>query len=159
LFKNVATEVTGQNIQAGVRGTMLMAISNKLGHLLLSTGNKSELAAGYCTLYGDINGGLAVISDIPKTMVYEITRFINRENEVIPEQIIQKPPPAELKPDQRDQDDLPPYDVLDGILKAYIEENRSADEITDMGYEASIMRDIIPESTATNTSGSKPLRA
>jgi NAD+ synthase (glutamine-hydrolysing) len=122
---------------------MLMAISNKLGHLLLSTGNKSELAAGYCTLYGDMNGGLAVISDIPKTMVYEITRFINRENEVIPEQIIQKPPPAELKPDQRDQDDLPLYDVLDGILKAYIEENRSADEITDMGYEASIMRDII----------------
>ena len=142
-FQGVATEITGQNIQARARGTILMALSNKLGYLLLSTGNKSELAVGYCTLYGDMNGGLAVISDVPKTMVYEIARFINRENEVIPERIIQKSPSAELKPDQRDQDDLPPYDVLDGILKAYIEENRSADEITDMGYEASIVRDII----------------
>ena len=143
LFKDVATEVTGQNIQARARGTILMALSNKLGYLLLSTGNKSELAVGYCTLYGDMNGGLAVISDVPKTMVYEIARFINRENEVIPERIIHKPPSAELKPDQRDQDDLPPYDVLDGILKAYVEDNKSADEITDMGYEASIVRDII----------------
>ena len=98
---------------------------------------------GYCILYGDMNGGLAAISDVPKTMVYEIARFINRENEVIPERIIEKPPSAELKPDQRDQDDLPPYDVLDGILKAYIEDNKSADEITGMGYDASIVRDII----------------
>lgn len=143
LFQDVATEVTGQNIQARARGTILMALSNKLGYLLLSTGNKSELAVGYCTLYGDMNGGLAVISDVPKTMVYEIARFINGENEVIPERIIHKPPSAELKPDQRDQDDLPPYDMLDGILKAYVEDNKSADEIIDMGYEASIVRDII----------------
>jgi len=143
LFTNVATEVTGQNIQARTRGTILMALSNKLGHLLLSTGNKSELAVGYCTLYGDMNGGLAVISDVPKTMVYEIARFINKEKEVIPERIIHKPPSAELKPDQKDQDDLPPYEILDGILKAYIEENKGAEEIIDMGYDPSVVRDVI----------------
>jgi NAD+ synthase (glutamine-hydrolysing) len=143
LFKDVATEVTGQNLQARIRGTTLMAISNKLGHLLLATGNKSELAVGYCTLYGDMNGGLAVISDVPKTMVYEIARFINRENEVIPEQIIQKPPSAELKPDQRDQDDLPSYEILDAVLKAYIEDNKTAEEIIEAGFDPSIVRDII----------------
>ena len=143
LFKGVATEVTGQNIQARTRGTILMAISNKLGCLLLSTGNKSELAVGYCTLYGDMNGGLAVISDVPKTMVYRIARFINRDKEVIPERIIQKPPSAELKPDQLDQDDLPPYEILDDILKAYIEDNKTAKEIIEMGLEPSIVRDII----------------
>lgn len=143
LFKGVATEVTGQNIQARTRGTILMAISNKLGCLLLSTGNKSELAVGYCTLYGDMNGGLAVISDVPKTMVYRIARFINRDREVIPERIIQKPPSAELKPDQLDQDDLPPYEILDDILKAYIEDNKTAKEIIEMGLEPSIVRDII----------------
>jgi NAD+ synthase (glutamine-hydrolysing) len=143
LFKNVATEVTGQNIQARIRGTMLMAISNKLGHLLLSTGNKSELAVGYCTLYGDMNGGLAVISDVPKTMVYRIAHFINRDKEVIPESIIQKPPSAELKPDQFDQDDLPPYDILDDILKAYIEDNKAPKEIIEMGFEPSIVMDIV----------------
>jgi len=143
LFKDVATEVTGQNLQARIRGTMLMAISNKLGHLLLSTGNKSELAVGYCTLYGDMNGGLAVLSDVPKTSVYRIARFINRDREVIPERIITKPPSAELKPDQLDQDDLPPYEVLDGILKAYIEENKAPDEIIEMGFEPSIVRNII----------------
>ncbi len=143
LFKGVATEVTGQNIQARTRGTILMAISNKLGHLLLSTGNKSELAVGYCTLYGDMNGGLAVISDVPKTMVYRIARFINRDKEVIPERIIQKPPSAELKPDQLDQDDLPPYEILDDILKLYIEDNKTAKEIIEMGLEPSIVRDII----------------
>jgi len=143
LLRDVATEVTGQNLQARIRGTTLMAISNKLGHLLLSTGNKSELAVGYCTLYGDMNGGLAVISDVPKTMVYEIARFINRENEVIPERIIQKPPSAELKPDQRDQDDLPPYEILDAVLKAYIEDNKTAEEIIESGFDPSIVRDII----------------
>jgi NAD+ synthase (glutamine-hydrolysing) len=142
-FKDVATEVTGQNIQARVRGTMLMAISNKLGHLLLSTGNKSELAVGYCTLYGDMNGGLAVISDVPKTMVYRIARFINSEREIIPERIIRKPPSAELKPDQLDQDDLPPYEILDAILKAYIEDNKTAEEIIESGFDPSIVRDII----------------
>jgi NAD+ synthase (glutamine-hydrolysing) len=143
LFKDVATEVTGQNLQARIRGTALMAISNKLGHLLLSTGNKSELAVGYCTLYGDMNGGLAVISDVPKTMVYEIARFINRENEVIPKRIIQKPPSAELKPDQRDQDDLPSYETLDAVLKAYIEETKTAEEIIESGLDPSIVRDIV----------------
>jgi len=142
-FKDVATEVTGQNIQARVRGTILMAISNKLGYLLLSTGNKSELAVGYCTLYGDMNGGLAVISDVPKTMVYRIARFINSEREVIPERIIRKPPSAELKPDQLDQDDLPPYEILDEILKAYIEDNKTAEEIIESGFDPSIVKDII----------------
>jgi len=143
LFKNVATEVTGQNIQARIRGTILMAISNKLGYLLLSTGNKSELAVGYCTLYGDMNGGLAVISDVPKTMVYQIARFINKDKELIPERIIQKPPSAELKPDQFDQDDLPPYEILDDILKAYIEDNKAPKEIIEMGFEPPIVTDII----------------
>jgi len=143
LFKDVATEVTGQNIQARIRQIILMALSNKLGYLLLSTGNKSELAVGYCTLYGDMSGGLAVISDVPKTMVYEIAHLINKEKEVIPQRIIQKPPSAELKPDQLDQDDLPSYEVLDGVLKAYIEDNKAADEIIGMGFEQSIVRDII----------------
>ncbi len=143
LFKDVAAEVTGQNIQARIRQIILMALSNKLGYLLLSTGNKSELAVGYCTLYGDMSGGLAVLSDIPKTMVYEIACLINKEKEVIPQRIIQKPPSAELKPDQLDQDDLPSYEVLDGVLKAYIEENKAAEEIIGMGFEQSIVRDII----------------
>jgi NAD+ synthase/NAD+ synthase (glutamine-hydrolysing) len=142
-FKDVATEVTGQNLQARIRGTTLMAISNKLGHLLLSTGNKSELAVGYCTLYGDMNGGLAVISDVPKTSVYKIAHFINRDREIIPEKIITKPPSAELKPDQRDQDDLPPYEILDDILKAYIEDNKTPEEIIESGFDPSIVRDII----------------
>ena len=143
LFKDVATEVTGQNIQARIRQIILMALSNKLGYLLLSTGNKSELAVGYCTLYGDMSGGLAVLSDVPKTMVYQIACLINKEKEVIPQRIIQKPPSAELKPDQLDQDDLPSYEVLDGVLKAYIEDNKAADEIIGMGFEQSIVRDII----------------
>jgi NAD+ synthase (glutamine-hydrolysing) len=143
LFDGVATELTGQNLQARIRGTMLMAISNKLGHLLLSTGNKSELAVGYCTLYGDMNGGLAVLADVPKTSVYRIARFINRDREIIPERIITKPPSAELKPDQRDQDDLPPYEILDEILTAYIEDNKAPDEIMAMGFEPSIVNDII----------------
>jgi NAD+ synthetase len=143
LLKDVATEITGQNIQARVRQIILMALSNKFGCLLLSTGNKSELAVGYCTLYGDMSGGLAVISDVPKTMVYRIARLINKEKEVIPKRIIEKPPSAELKPDQLDEDDLPSYEVLDGILKAYIEDNNAAEEIIGMGFEPSIVRDII----------------
>jgi NAD+ synthetase len=143
LFKDVATEVTGQNIQARIRGVFLMAISNKLGYLLLSTGNKSEVAVGYCTLYGDMSGGLAVLSDVPKTMVYQISRLINKKTEVIPLRIIRKAPTAELRPDQLDQDDLPPYETLDDILKAYIEENRTAEEIIKMGFDSSVVRDII----------------
>lgn len=143
LLNDVTTEVTGQNIQARIRQIILMALSNKFGYLLLSTGNKSEVAVGYCTLYGDMSGGLAVISDVPKTMVYKIARLINKEKEVIPERILQKAPSAELKPNQLDKDDLPPYEVLDGILKAYIEDNKAAEEIIGMGFETSVVKDII----------------
>lgn len=143
VFKDVATEVTGQNIQARIRGTLLMAFSNKLGGLLLSTGNKSELAVGYCTLYGDMSGGLAVIADVPKMMVYELARLINKKQEVIPRRILEKPPSAELKPDQKDQDDLPPYDILDGILKAYIEDNKGSEEIIAMGFDPVIVRETL----------------
>jgi len=142
-FNNVATEITGQNIQARIRGVLLMAFCNKYGALLLSTGNKSELAVGYCTLYGDMSGGLAVISDVPKAMVYELAHFINRDQEIIPERILQKPPSAELKPGQVDQDDLPPYDLLDGISKAYIEENRGADDIVAMGFAPAVVKETI----------------
>lgn len=143
LFKDVATEVSGQNIQARIRGTLLMAFCNKLGALLLSTGNKSELAVGYCTLYGDMSGGLAVISDVPKAMVYELARLINRGQEIIPARILQKPPSAELKPGQVDQDDLPPYELVDGISKAYIEENKGPDEIVAMGFDPAVVKEII----------------
>jgi NAD+ synthetase len=143
LFKNEATEVTGQNIQARIRGTLLMAFCNKLGALLLSTGNKSELAVGYCTLYGDMSGGLAVISDVPKAMVYELARLINRNQEIIPARIFQKPPSAELKPDQVDQDDLPPYELLDGISRAYIEENKALAEIVAMGFDPAVVKETI----------------
>lgn len=143
VFKGVATEVTGQNIQARIRATLLMALSNKLGHLVLSTGNKSEAAVGYCTLYGDMSGGLAVISDVPKAMVYELAHLINKSGEVIPARILQKLPSAELKPDQLDQDDLPPYYILDGILKAYIEDNKGPEEIIAMGFDPAIVRETI----------------
>jgi NAD+ synthetase len=142
-FKDVATEVTGQNIQARIRGTLLMAFCNHLGAILLSTGNKSELAVGYCTLYGDMNGGLAVISDVPKAMVYELARIINKDREVIPSSILEKTPSAELKPGQIDQDDLPPYDLLDGIAKAYIEENKGVDDIVAMGFDPEVVRETI----------------
>lgn len=143
IFKDVATEVTGQNIQARIRGTLLMAFCNKLGALLLSTGNKSELAVGYCTLYGDMSGGLAVISDVPKAMVYELARLINRGQKIIPARILQKSPSAELKPGQVDQDDLPPYELVDGISKAYIEENKGPDEIVAMGFDPAVVKEII----------------
>ena len=143
VLKDIATEVTGQNIQARIRGMLLMAFSNKLGCLVLSTGNKSELAVGYCTLYGDMSGGLAVISDVPKIMVYELAHLINKAGEVIPARILQKPPSAELKPGQKDQDDLPPYEILDGVLKAYVEENKAPEEIIAMGFDPAIVREII----------------
>jgi NAD+ synthase/NAD+ synthase (glutamine-hydrolysing) len=129
VFEGTQPDVTEENIQARIRGNILMALSNKFGSLLLSTGNKSELAVGYCTLYGDMAGGLAVIADVPKTTVYALARYINRSSERIPQACLEKPPSAELRPNQTDQDSLPPYEVLDPILKAYIEENRSADEI------------------------------
>jgi NAD+ synthetase len=124
-------DVTEENIQARVRGNILMALSNKFGSLLLSTGNKSELGAGYCTLYGDMAGGLAVIADVPKIMVYELARYVNRAGERIPQACLDKPPSAELRPNQTDQDSLPPYEILDAILKDYIEEALSAEEIAE----------------------------
>ncbi|SVE44913.1 uncharacterized protein METZ01_LOCUS497767, partial [marine metagenome] len=122
VFDGLEEDVTEENIQARIRGLLLMALSNKLNALLLTTGNKSELAVGYCTLYGDMSGGLAVISDVPKTLVYRIAEWLNRDGEVIPPAIIEKPPSAELRPDQKDTDSLPAYEVLDGILEAYVEE-------------------------------------
>jgi NAD+ synthase (glutamine-hydrolysing) len=142
-FAGRPQDVTEENIQARIRGNYLMAMSNKFGSMVLSTGNKSELAVGYCTLYGDMAGGLAVISDVPKLMVYELARWINREREVIPASTIDKPPSAELRPNQKDEDSLPPYDVLDRILKAYIEDVKSPQEIADKyGFELKLVRDI-----------------
>ncbi len=129
VFAGMPADVTEENIQSRARGLLLMSMSNKLGALVLSTGNKSELAVGYCTLYGDMVGGLAVISDVPKTLVYRLAIYVNSRSKVIPEATIEKPPSAELRPDQKDLDSLPPYDVLDAILEDYVEESRSADEI------------------------------
>jgi len=135
--------LTEQNIQARIRGTLLMGISNRDGCMVLSTGNKSELAVGYCTLYGDMNGGLAVISDVPKTLVYEICNWINVEKEIIPLRILTKAPSAELRPDQTDQDDLPPYEVIDPILKGYIEETRSGQELVAAGHDPKVVAEVI----------------
>ncbi|KPL17706.1 MAG: NAD synthetase [candidate division Zixibacteria bacterium SM23_81] len=142
-FKRKESDVTEENIQARIRGNLLMALSNKFGYLVLSSGNKSEVAVGYCTLYGDMSGGLSVLSDVPKTMVYELARYVNRAGEVIPKQIIEKPPSAELKPDQRDQDTLPPYEVLDPILRLYVDDGRSAKEIIDHGFEPEVVTWVI----------------
>jgi len=119
---------------------LLMALSNKDNHLLLTTGNKSELAVGYCTIYGDMCGGLAVISDLPKTKVFEVARWVNRDQERIPWSTIEKPPSAELRPDQKDQDTLPEYDVLDQILELYVEQHLGAEEIIERGFEEAMVR-------------------
>ena len=140
VFAGKPEDVTEENMQARIRGLLLMALSNKENHLLLTTGNKSELAVGYCTIYGDMCGGLAVISDLPKTRVYEVARWINREREIIPWNTIDKPPSAELRPDQKDQDTLPSYDILDGILELYVEEQLSPEEIIARGFEESTVR-------------------
>jgi NAD+ synthetase len=142
-FRGQEPGIAEENIQARVRGNLLMAFSNKFGHLLLTTGNKSELAVGYCTMYGDMAGGLAVISDVPKTMVYELARYINRAREIVPEATITKPPSAELKPDQMDQDSLPPYDVLDEILYRYVEKEQSKAEIVAAGFEKAVVGKVI----------------
>ena len=133
-FKGEEADITEENIQARIRGNILMAFSNKFNYLVLSTGNKSELAVGYCTLYGDMSGGLAVISDVPKTMVYDLARYINRDEDKIPLAIIEKAPSAELKPDQKDQDTLPPYETLDAILYSLIEDGRSVEEVIESGF-------------------------
>jgi NAD+ synthase (glutamine-hydrolysing) len=147
IFGKRKSDVAEENIQARIRGNYLMALSNKFGSMVLSTGNKSELAVGYCTLYGDMAGGLAVISDVPKLMVYALAEFINRRagrgREVIPLSTIEKPPSAELRENQKDEDSLPPYDVLDRILKSYIEDVRSPQEIADKyGYDLKLVREI-----------------
>ncbi len=143
LFGGQPEDTTEENVQARLRGVLLMALSNKFGGLLLTTGNKSELAVGYCTLYGDMCGGLAVISDVPKTMVYRLARWINREQEIIPLASITKPPSAELRPNQTDQDTLPPYDVLDAILDAYVVRGRSAAAIIAAGFDATTVRRVV----------------
>ncbi|MFZ2644415.1 MAG: NAD+ synthase [Verrucomicrobiia bacterium] len=142
-FAGMKPDATEENIQARVRGVILMALSNKFGNMLITTGNKSEMATGYCTLYGDMCGGLAVISDVPKTMIYRLARWMNREHEIIPTGSITKPPSAELRPNQTDQDSLPPYDQLDRILKAYVEEHSSAMEIIASGEPEPVVRDVV----------------
>jgi NAD+ synthase/NAD+ synthase (glutamine-hydrolysing) len=140
-FRGYQPDVTEENIQSRIRGALLMALSNKYGSLLLTTGNKSEMSVGYCTLYGDMNGGLAVIADLPKMMVYRVSRWRNRRGTVIPEAILVKPPSAELRPGQTDQDSLPPYELLDRILELHVEQSQSAEEIIAQGFEeATVLR-------------------
>ena len=143
IFTGRPADVTEENIQARIRGSLLMAISNKFGSLLLTTGNKSELGVGYCTLYGDMCGGLAVISDVPKTLVYQLARYVNDRGPMIPQSTIDKPPSAELRPDQKDSDSLPDYEVLDNILQDYVEENRApADIAAAHGYSPELVRKV-----------------
>jgi NAD+ synthetase len=143
LFAGHAEDITEENMQARMRGLILMSISNKFGHLLLTTGNKSELAVGYCTIYGDMCGGLAVISDLPKTQVYAVSRWINREKEIIPWPSIEKPPSAELRPNQKDQDTLPEYDELDAILEGFVERGMSTEEIAAKGHDENLVHWVL----------------
>jgi NAD+ synthase (glutamine-hydrolysing) len=133
-FRGTVEDTTEENLQARIRGTILMAISNKRGAIVLTTGNKSEMAVGYCTLYGDMAGGFAVIKDIAKTLVYKLCEYRNTISDVIPDRILTRPPSAELRPDQTDQDSLPSYEVLDAIMRMYMEENRSIADIIEAGY-------------------------
>ncbi len=142
-FAGMAPDATEENIQARIRGTLLMALSNKFGSIVLTTGNKSEMAVGYATLYGDMAGGFAVLKDIPKTLVYRLCRYRNGLGRVIPERIITRPPSAELRPDQTDQDSLPPYDVLDAILEAYVEHDRSPADIVAQGFSAEAVGKVV----------------
>ena len=144
-FAGVEYDVTEENLQARIRGNILMALSNKFGWLVLTTGNKSEVSVGYCTLYGDMAGGFAVIKDVPKTLVYDLARYRNAlgKRAIIPRQVVEKPPSAELRPDQRDTDSLPPYEVLDPILHAYVEEDRSPAEIVALGFDEELVREIV----------------
>jgi NAD+ synthase (glutamine-hydrolysing) len=135
-FAGLAEDTTEENLQARIRGTLLMALSNKTGAIVLTTGNKSEMATGYCTLYGDMAGGFAVIKDVAKTLVYRLANWRNTQGaEVIPQRIITRPPSAELRPDQTDQDSLPPYEVLDAILARYMEDDQSVEQIVAAGFE------------------------
>lgn len=143
IFRDLPRDVTEENIQARARGLLLMALSNKWHALLLTTGNKSELAVGYCTLYGDMAGGLAVISDLPKTKVFELARHMNRNEEIIPVSTLTKPPSAELRPDQKDEDTLPPYPILDAILERYVERGESSRDIIRAGFDEAVVRDVV----------------
>jgi NAD+ synthase (glutamine-hydrolysing) len=143
LFEDTEFGLAEENIQSRIRGNLLMAMSNKFGYLLLSTGNKSEMAVGYCTLYGDMNGGLSVIADVPKMRVYSLCNWLNRKREIIPHQIITKPPSAELKPGQVDQDSLPPYEILDAILEAIVCQHQSAAQIVASGHDPSMVDRVI----------------
>ncbi len=140
VFAGEPEDVTEENMQARIRGLLLMALSNKHHHLLLTTGNKSELAVGYCTIYGDMCGGLAVISDLPKVRVYQVARWLNRHREIIPWNTLDKPPSAELRPDQKDQDTLPPYEILDAILELYVEHQLATDDIIARGFDETTVR-------------------
>lgn len=142
-FAGTKPGIAEENIQARSRGMLLMALSNKFGHLVLASGNKSELAVGYATLYGDMVGGFAVLKDVWKTLVYELCRRRNADGEVIPASVLERPPSAELRPDQRDTDSLPPYDVLDAILERYVEQHRSVDELVAEGHDGSVVREVI----------------
>ncbi|HEY3972207.1 MAG TPA: NAD+ synthase [Candidatus Sulfotelmatobacter sp.] len=144
VFAGCKEDVTEENIQSRARGTLLMALSNKFGAIVLSTGNKSELGVGYCTLYGDMVGGLAVISDVPKTLVYRLSQYVNSQHAVIPQSTLDKPPSAELRPDQKDSDSLPPYEVLDAVLEDYIEDSHPAEQIAaDHGFDLEVVRRVI----------------
>ncbi|MGB8116432.1 MAG: NAD+ synthase [Candidatus Sulfotelmatobacter sp.] len=143
-FAGTTEDVTEENIQSRARGTLLMALSNKFGAIVLSTGNKSELGVGYCTLYGDMVGGLAVISDVPKTLVYRLSHYVNSRRPVIPEATLEKPPSAELRPNQKDSDSLPPYEILDAVLEDYVEDAHSAERIAaDRGFDLEVVRRVI----------------
>jgi NAD+ synthase/NAD+ synthase (glutamine-hydrolysing) len=144
VFAGHKEDVTEENIQSRSRGTLLMALSNKFGAIVLSTGNKSELGVGYCTLYGDMVGGLAVISDVPKTLVYKLSRYANSRRPVIPQATLEKPPSAELRPDQKDSDSLPPYEILDAVLEDYVEDAHSAEQIAaDHGFDINVVRRVM----------------
>ena len=144
VFAGRKEDVTEENIQSRARGTLLMALSNKLGAIVLSTGNKSELGVGYCTLYGDMVGGLAVISDVPKTLVYRLSHYVNSRSPVIPEATLEKPPSAELRPNQKDSDSLPPYEILDAVLEDYVEVAQSAEQIAaDHGFDLEVVRRVV----------------
>ncbi len=144
VFAGLKEDVTEENLQSRARGMLLMALSNKFGAIVLSTGNKSELAVGYCTLYGDMAGGLAVISDVPKTMVYRLSEYVNSRHAVIPQATLEKPPSAELRPDQKDSDSLPPYEILDAVLEDYVEDSHAAEQIAaDHGFDINIVRRVM----------------
>jgi NAD+ synthetase len=142
-FAGRAEDTTEENLQSRIRGTLLMAMSNKFGSIVVTTGNKSEMATGYCTLYGDMAGGYAVIKDIVKTLVYRLSNWRNTQGRVIPQRAIDRPPSAELRPDQTDQDSLPPYEVLDAVVERYMERDMSPEQIAGMGYDMAAVRQVV----------------